>query len=176
MERKKKEMHVAPCIRRLDHMMARNMDNHARALGYDEVTFMHGWILRYLYENRGKDIFQKDIEKQFGIGRSTVTNIIQLMEKKEYLQREAVEQDARLKKLILSEKGVEMHENMEHLVEQLNKDTLEGITDDELDIFFRVLDKLEENIMHQKNRLQEKEEFSCIGEYYKKLKNSRSRL
>lgn len=50
--------------------------------GVDEVTMMHGWIIRYLYENREQDIFQKDIEQRFAVGRSTVTNLIQLMEKK----------------------------------------------------------------------------------------------
>jgi len=138
MERKEREMRVAPSIRRMDHMLARNMEFHARSIGYDELTLMHGWIIRYLHANRNKDIFQKDIEKQFGVGRSTVTNIIQLMEKKGYLQREAVEKDARLKKLVLAEKGLELHEQMQHLVEQLNEETLIGITDEELEVFFRV--------------------------------------
>ena len=68
---------------------------------------MNGWIMRYLYENRKKDIFQKDIEKFFSIGRSTVTNIIQILEKKGYVRRESVEYDARLKKVILTEQGIE---------------------------------------------------------------------
>ena len=103
--------------------------------------------------------FQKDIEKQFGVGRSTVTNIIQLMEKKGYLQREAVEKDARLKKLILTDMGKELHEKLDHLIEQLNEETLKNVTDEELDVFFRVLEKVEENIGQQKGKLQGKEEF-----------------
>ena len=109
-----------------------------------------------------------DIEKQFGVGRSTVTNIIQLMEKKGYLQREAVEKDARLKKLVLTEKGLELYDQMQHLVEQLNEETLIGITDEELDVFFRVLEKIEYNIKQQRCKMQDKEELNCIEEYYKK--------
>ncbi len=52
------------------------------AEGLDEVTLMHGWILRYLYEHQDAEIYQKDIEKYFGICRSGVTNIIQALEKK----------------------------------------------------------------------------------------------
>ena len=168
MERKEREKRVAPSVRRLDHMLARNMDMHAREKGYDEVTLMHGWIIRYLYENKDKDIYQKDIERQFGVGRSTVTNIIQLMEKKEYIRREAVEQDARLKKLVLSDKGLEMHGQMKCLAEQLNKETLKGITDEELDGFFLVLKKIEDNLIQQRVKLQDKEGQKCIADYYRK--------
>lgn len=138
--------------------MGRNIEAHVRARGMDEITLMHGWIIRYLYANREKDIFQKDIEKQFCVGRSTVTNILQLMEKKDYLRREAVEQDARLKKLVLAEKGICLHQCMEHLIDELDIMTTEKITDEELDVFFRVLNKLEENIMQQKEKLQGREE------------------
>lgn len=150
MERKDREKKVAPSIRRLDHMMARNLEGYVKEQGMEEITLMHGWIIRYLYVNQNQDVFQKDIEKQFGVGRSTVTNIIQLMEKKEYLKRETVGHDARLKKLVLTEKGIQRHEKMECLIHHLNKKTVEGISDEELDIFFRVLDKLEANIMKQK--------------------------
>ena len=54
----------------------------ARSLNIDEVTVMHGWILAYLEDNREREIYQKDIEGKFGINRSTVTNIVKLMEKK----------------------------------------------------------------------------------------------
>lgn len=159
MERKEKEKRVAPKIRRLDHMLARIMEAYARENKVDEVTLMHGWIIRYLSEQGDEEeVFQKDVEKKFGIGRSTVTNIIQLMEKKGYLQREAVERDARLKKLVLTEKGRNHHRQMECLINQISTATTEGITDEELDMFFQVIHKLEDNIVQQKFRLQRKEE------------------
>ena len=80
---------------------------------------MHGWIIRYLYENREQDIFQKDIEQRFAVGRSTVTNLIQLMEKKGFVKRESVKQDARLKKVILTEKGIASQESFEDIVEHI---------------------------------------------------------
>ena len=101
---KRREEKIGFEIRRLDHMLGRNMQAHVRAAGIDEVTLMHGWIIRYLYTNQDKDVFQKDIEQYFSIGRSTVTNIIQLMERKGYIARESVEHDARLKKVVLTEK------------------------------------------------------------------------
>ena len=43
---------------------------------------MHGWIIGYLYRHRDTPVFQRDIEREFSITRSTVTNILQLMERK----------------------------------------------------------------------------------------------
>ena len=63
-------------VRRLDHVFARNLEAKVREKGIDELTLMHGWIIRYLIENQDKDIYQKDIEKHCSIGRSTVTNIL----------------------------------------------------------------------------------------------------
>ena len=77
----KKRDQVGLVLKRLDHMMRRNLSMHVKEAGIDEITLMHGWIIRYLYENRDRDIFQKDIEKHFSVGRSSVTNVIQLMEK-----------------------------------------------------------------------------------------------
>ena len=99
---------------------------------------MHGWIIRYLYENREQDIFQKDIEQRFAVGRSTVTNLIQLMEKKGFVKRESVKQDARLKKVILTEKGIASQESFEDIVEHIEEELSEGISEEELHIFYSI--------------------------------------
>lgn len=69
-------------VRTLDNMLMRNFACSVKESGLDELTVMHGWSIGYLYQNRERDIYQKDIESQFSIGRSTVTNILKLMEKK----------------------------------------------------------------------------------------------
>jgi len=143
---RRKEERIGFEIRMLDHMLARNMQAHVRAAGIDEITLMHGWIIRYLYANRDRDVFQKDIEKDFSVGRSTVTNVIKLMEKKGFIRRESVEHDARLKKVILTEKGILSHETMEHMIDNMDASLMEGIEDEELEVFHSVIRKLKENL------------------------------
>lgn len=142
----KREERIGFEIRKLDHMLERNIQAHVRAAGIDEVTLMHGWIIRYLYMNRERDVFQRDIEQYFSIGRSTVTNIIQLMEKKGFILRESVEHDARLKKVVLTERGIQNHEMIENLIEKLDAGLIEGITDEELAVFYSVIEKLGRNL------------------------------
>lgn len=137
-------------IRRLDHMISKEIEARVKEEGIDEITLMNGWIMRYLYENRKKDIFQKDIEKFFSIGRSTVTNIIQILEKKGYVRRESVEHDARLKKVILTEQGIESHEKIEAIIGCLNHRMIQGIEEEDLKVFQCVADQIRKNVEKEK--------------------------
>ena len=114
--------------------------------GLDEVTLMHGWIMGYLYHNQGREIYQKTIESDFGIKRSTVTTILQLMEKKGYIRREAVEGDARLKRIFLTEQGKETAARTKTMIEQIEHRVLEGIGKEELETFCKVVQKLLANM------------------------------
>ena len=141
----KENLKIGVEIKKLNNTVHRAITYYAKMSGMDEVTLMHGWIIQYLYENREKEVFQKDIEQQFSICRSTVTNIIQLMEKKVYIARESVGHDARLKKVILTEKGRETHDKMECLAWQLDEQLISGISEAEMEVFLDVMNKIERN-------------------------------
>lgn len=82
----------------------------------------------------------------FPSGRSTATGILQLMEKNELILREPVESDARLKKLVLTEKALDIHK----MVEEDRKRTEEQLTKDidaqELAIFRKALKQMIRNM------------------------------
>ena len=119
----------------------------ARERGVDELTAMHGWILGYLCRNEHKDIFQKDIEAEFKICRSTVTNILKLMEKKGYIKRESVPYDARLKKLVLTQKALNQRERIREAIRNMEALLAKGLTQQELDDFHRIMDKMKHNVL-----------------------------
>ena len=140
------ELKVGVEVHKTDRVIGRTLSNRVKVAGIDEkVTLMHGWVIRYLYDHRMEDIFQKDLEQHFSIGRSTITSTIQLMEKKGYICRESVEQDARLKKVLLTKKGIQTHEEMTKIIEQLDNSLLQGISKEEVEVLFRVLQKIREN-------------------------------
>ena len=60
-----------------------------------------------------------------------------------------MEHDARLKKVVLTEKGVLSHEMIENLIENLDMSLVEGITDEELSVFYSVVKQLTENLSRQ---------------------------
>lgn len=114
--------------------------------GLDEVTLMHGWIMGYLHQHENQDVFQKNLESEFGIRRSSVTSLVQMMEKKGYISREAVPGDARLKKIQLTEDGKNTAIRMKHTLDGMEEQMLDGIDDASLNTFFEVADKIRVNL------------------------------
>ena len=154
-----KEKSICFSLKRVNHIVERGIHTSLAAAGFDEITNMHGWILGFLYHAQ-RPVYQKDIESNFGIARSTVTNILvlkngriaesgsfdELMEKKGYLTRTTDEHDARLKRLELTELGKKVHLDTIAVIDSAH-DTMEaGITDEERRICFEVLEKICKNV------------------------------
>ena len=129
-------------IRRVDNLIFRKINQFARENGVEQVTPMHGWIIGYLYRHRDAAVFQRDIEREFSITRSTVTNILQLMERKGYIERRSVPQDARLKQLVLTEEGIRFHENTIRSFHQTDDYVAGLLTEEENAELLRLLSKL----------------------------------
>ena len=135
--------HVMPAqVRRVNNLISRKVNHYSRENGVEDVTAMHGWILAYLYQYQDREIFQRDIERAFSITRSTVTNILQLMEKKGYIQRQSVPQDARLKRLILTEAGAEAHRQILRSLRQTDDYVSSLLTEEESAELLHLLNKL----------------------------------
>lgn len=129
-------------IKVLNQVLQRKLIYSAKDKGVDKLTLMHGWIIAYLYDHRDEDVYQKDIENAFSIARSTVTSILKLMEKKNYITRESVESDARLKKLVLTETGIELHYKIENMITK-NETLLDSLlTKEEKKQFLFLINKI----------------------------------
>ena len=88
----------------LSNQIKRQFDSSASKTG---VTGVQGRVLHYLLgQPREQEIFQKDLEEEFNLRRSSATGILQLMEKNGYIERVPVEYDARLKKIVVLPKGL----------------------------------------------------------------------
>lgn len=112
----------------------------------EESTGIHGWALKYFCEHQDQDVFQKDFEAHFSIRRSTATNMLKLMETNGLILRESVPYDARLKKITLTPKAIALHKRIEHHIEISEKAIRKDITDEELEVFFSVMDKIKKNL------------------------------
>lgn len=142
MKKKRIGFEIIHCSR----VIRRYMDTNAIKSYIDEMTGTHGRAIAFFYENRDKDIFQKDFEKQFDIRRSTASNILALMEKNGLIIRESVPQDARLKKITLTEKAVEIHHKVEGAFQNMEDGISRGISDAELEAFLATVEKIKNNI------------------------------
>lgn len=143
-------MNPQECVGRevhtLDNKILKTLISVEADRGVDEVTVMHGWILGYIYDNQHREIFQKDIEAEFQIAKSTTTGILKLMEKKGYIIREPVERDARLKKIILTEKGKSLHEGTVQNLLRLENRIRKNVDAQDLQTFFQVVRQMQQNL------------------------------
>ena len=133
-------------LRRVNNLIFRKIGQIARTNGVEAVTPMHGWIMEYLYRNSDTPAFQRDIEREFSITRSTVTNILQLMERKGYIERQSVPQDARLKRLVLTEKGACIREKTMQALHQTDEFVESLLTPEENAELLRLLNKLRKGL------------------------------
>lgn len=134
-------------IKTLSNLIKRRIENSNVLRDADKLTGMHSFVIGFLYDNRDKrDIFQRDLEMEFTIRRSTATGILQLMEKNGLIVREAVDYDARLKKLVLTPKAIDIHRSFTKEIDEVEAQLLKGLTEDEISNFLVVLEKLKKNI------------------------------
>lgn len=140
-----KERQLGFEIRTLNNCVKRFVHS-TRPPEFEESTGVHGWAIRYFYENRDKDIFQRDFEARFSIRRSTATNMLKLMEKNGLITRENVAYDARLKKIVLTEKAIDIHKKAVKNIKKIENTLKLGISKEELDAFYSVVDKIKANL------------------------------
>ncbi len=133
-------------IRKVSNLMKRHAEEIINKNHDYNLTSRHIIIAKYLHENQHKDIFQKDIEEEFCIRRSTVTSILNLMEKNGMIRRERVDCDARLKKIILTDKAKAIHNKIVSEIIDMEEKILKGINDEELKQFCKTLEKIKDNI------------------------------
>ncbi len=133
-------------IHKTSRIIKRYMDSDATKSYVEKMTGTHGRALGYFAANRDRDIFQKDFEQEFNIRRSTASSILSLMEKNDLIKRESVPYDRRLKKITLTQKALEIHSVVHDAFDRFEAAMKKGISDEELETFFTVLDKINSNM------------------------------
>lgn len=96
-----------PCqeLHRLDVNIGRTLEKSVGESEPKEVSGANGRIIRFLSEHENDPVYQKDIERAFGITRSTASRVLMLMEQKGLVLRSGVEHDARLKRVTLTDRS-----------------------------------------------------------------------
>lgn len=140
------ELSIGLEIMRVSTLIRRHADKIMENNGSQNVTGSNGWILSFLYENEGRDIFQRDLETSFSITRSTVSKVVKLMESKGLIRRETVFHDGRLKKLVLTDLGRQIYQCVAEGNAQLEKQIVFGLSAEEIQQLTSLLRKVASNL------------------------------
>lgn len=142
-----KPRHIGFEFKTITNLIMRNIDARLSKLADRDYTKMQTWIISFINEkSKESDVFQKDIEKEFKIRRSTATGILQLMEKNGYITKHAVDYDARLKKLLLTQKAIKLNEEIYLNINAFEEELESYLTEEEVRIFFEITAKLKKKL------------------------------
>ena len=131
-------------VHMLSRLLKRNVDIKVTKYG---ITGVQSAMIGFIYENSKKrDIFAKDIEKVFGLRGATVAGLLQNMEKNDLIERKAVGNDARLRKIVLTKKAMEVRKEVEKSIKNVEKDAVEGLTKEEVNKYIEITEKMSENL------------------------------
>lgn len=154
----KKDDAISYQFRTTTNLIHRYLDIIISETGVENLTGINGWVIKYLVANENKEIFQKDIEEDLAMQRSTASRLLKRMEKNGYIKREGVSYDKRLKKVIATKKLYEAN-NLIH--EKLNNTEIimrEGINETEIQSLFNTINKIKSNLNINLNKLENKKE------------------
>ncbi len=136
-------------IRMLSNLIKRDVEKSREKTGITLPKGINGWAISYFFENRDKDIFQKDFESEFSIRRSTASNILKTMEQNGFIERVCVPYDARLKKIVLTKKAIDIHTTVMESIQRRETRLRNGLSQSEIDEFLKTLSKITANMEDQ---------------------------
>ncbi|GHU38523.1 MarR family transcriptional regulator [Bacilli bacterium] len=112
----------------------------------DEMRGLQIWVIDYLMRHQDDDMFQRDLEKEFVMRRPTATNFIKKMEQAELIRREPVAYDARLKKIILTDKAFKLQAEMMTKKQEFETLLRGDLSDAEIRQFIVTIQKIKHNL------------------------------
>lgn len=133
-------------IKTLDNMISRKIMMETKQKDGCALSHVQVKVIHYLFDRQKEATYQKDIEKFLNVRRSTVSGILQTMEKNNFIQKISSEEDARLKQIVLTNKIIEAGKILKRKANYFDQLLSKNIAHEDLEIFFKVVDQMKENI------------------------------
>ena len=133
-------------INKLSRIISRKVDAAVFNAIDDNITVSQAYVIDFITDNTDRDIFQKDLELEFGLKRSSVSLMLNNMEKSDLIKRVPVPEDARLKKIVLTEKAVEISKKISVAIDAVEGRIAESLGEEEVHLFLNMLKKIRTDI------------------------------
>lgn len=130
-------------ISRLANRQRRLIDKLAKDKEYSGTE---GKIIHFLFENKDKTVYQKNIESVFGLRASTATQVMLSLEKAGLIKRVPSKDDARYKAIVLTEKAERYKQDIYSDMENLKEHIIKGIDPEQLELWYEITEKMIRNM------------------------------
>lgn len=112
---------------------------------YGTLTGAEGRVLNYLLA-QNSDQFQRDIEEEFDLRAPTASEMLKSMERKGFIVRQSIAEDARMKKIVITPVGLSFQKQVQEDLSAMDKKILAGISDKDKENFFRIAEVMLKNL------------------------------
>lgn len=141
------EKHIARDLKRVDIEIGQRLFSIAKEKDIPAPPSpLQARILEFLFKNEDNEVNQKDIEQHLCVSKATISGALFSMEKNGFIKRVTSQKDQRSKQIIITDSSKEAYNSLSIVFEEVNKELLEGVTEDEIDTFYKILDKFSKNI------------------------------
>ena len=110
------------------------------------ITYAQATVIGYLKRNSGIEICQKDIEYNLGLTTPTVCSILARLKEKQLIMTHSSKTDRRYKSVALTDKALEMAEDISQRIDQITAALFCGISPEELCSLDTIIKKIINNI------------------------------
>lgn len=133
------------CIAFITNKSAKKLaDEFNRRLQENGTTRVQ-WIALF-YIGKAGEISQKELSDYMDIKESSMVRLIDRMEKEELVERRKDSEDRRITKIILTDKGKFLKEDLMPIGQEFQNTVIKGISKENLEIFKEVLQRMIDNI------------------------------
>lgn len=115
-----------------------------RSLEWYELTLEQWVVLSTLSEQ--EQINQKTLSLKSGKDPTSLLRILDILEKKDMIERRQFQGDRRASSLFITEKGRKLKEEVAPYIEDRFKDITAGVPENEIEIYAQVLEKISYNL------------------------------
>ncbi|MFP4662421.1 MAG: MarR family winged helix-turn-helix transcriptional regulator [Halanaerobiales bacterium] len=113
-------------------------------IGVEDLVVSHGAILSALYRNNGQ-LTMNQISEEIDRSKSTVTQLVDRLIEEGYVEKKVSEEDRRYRYIILTDKSMEIKEDVYKISDHLIDIVYKGFSELEEEMFFKMLLKVKDN-------------------------------
>ena len=110
-----------------------------------DLTPIQCEIFIILKEN-GEPIIQSELQQRLDVSKSTLSGVLQTMQKNDYIKKSVCETDKRISMISLTDHGLKVYDDVVARFDELDRVIFKGLNDDQLSILREAFVMIRHNI------------------------------
>lgn len=140
---------VAIDIKVLNNLILRDLEQRSRLMAGDVISGVNGMIMGYILTHSDREVYQRELEDEFGLTRSTISKVVNLMERKGLIERVPAEHDARQRLLRLTESARELAGKIQQESAMVSTRLLKDFDESEIDALTGYIGRMTQNMRRE---------------------------